>query len=268
MCKVISACMNKGGVCKTSIITNLGAAIIATRPDKRVLIIDMDAQGNAAMAFGTNPGTFELSVYDVLTGSCGPREAIVNLATNLDMIPSNSAMNFFAFDVLRNIAKYPNPFALLRNVIDQLRDSYDYILVDTPPSLELIAGNVLTATDYVLIPFTPEKYAVHGLIHVVDAVEDFRKSHNPSLQIAGIVGAMVDTRTTLHSEMLQQARAYCARNELKMMDTIVTRSIRFANATAYDEQPAVWVDAGHPIVAAYFELLEEVLGVVSETHAR
>ncbi|WP_409276412.1 ParA family protein (plasmid) [Neobacillus sp. SCS-31] len=258
MSEVYAISMNKGGVGKTSLVTNLAGAITRVLK-KKVLIIDTDGQGNTSIAFGLKPDAFENTVYDVLLGEKDPKEAIVKVNELLDILPSNNDMNFLEFDILPNIQQYRQPFALLKNALAGIRDSYDYIFIDTPPSMGLVAGNVLAASDKVIIPFVAEMFAVSGLVRVVGAINDFKAKENPSLEVAGIVGMMVDSRTTLHSEMLQQARRYCVENNLLMYETIIPKSIRFANSTAYEGKPATWTDYNNPIVSAYYELMKEVI---------
>ncbi len=259
MAQIFSVAMNKGGVGKTSLITNLAAAISSQQPDKKVLIVDTDGQGNSALAFGRKPADFTSSVYHIFTGKKTIDDVKVKLSDNLYLVPANDEMNFLEFDVLTKIKEYKNVFGLLKAGIEPIRDEYDYIFIDSPPSLGLIFGNILAVADKVIIPFVPETFAVQGLIRIIESVNEFKEKSNPSLTLAGVVGMMVDTRTVLHSEMLSKARQYCSDRDYRMFDTVIPRSIRFANATAYSGQPAVWTDRSNPIVGAYYELVEEVL---------
>lgn len=258
MCEVYSVSMNKGGVGKTSLVTNLAGAI-TKQLKKKVLIIDTDGQGNSSIAFGLNPQDFENTVYDVFVNNKPASEVIVPINEYLDIIPANNDMNFLEFDILPNIKQYEQPFHLLKKALDEVKDSYSYILIDTPPSMGLVAGNVLAAADKVIIPFVPETFAVSGLVRIMEAIDDFKSRENPSLEVAGIVGMMVDSRTTLHTEMLQQARRYCLENDLPLFETIIPKSIRFANSTAFEGLPATLTDYNNSIVKAYFELMKEVL---------
>ncbi|MEH7440494.1 ParA family protein [Neobacillus drentensis] len=260
MAEIYAISMNKGGVGKTSLVSNLAGAI-TKKLKKRVLIIDTDGQGNTSIAFGLKPHDFENTIYDVLTGEKTAKEVIVSVNEYLDVLPANNDMNFLEFDILPNIQQYAQPFSLLKKALEDVKDSYSYIFIDTPPSMGLVAGNVLAASDKVIIPFVPEMFAVSGLIRVIEAIDDFKSKENPALEVAGIVGMMVDSRTTLHSEMLQQARKYCVENDLTMFDTTIPKSIRFANSTAYEGKPATWTDYNSPIVAAYFDLMKEVVGI-------
>ncbi|MCP3765054.1 ParA family protein [Domibacillus sp. A3M-37] len=257
MAEIYAVSTNKGGAGKTSLVTNLAGAIVK-QSDKKVLIIDTDGQGNTSIAFGLSPHEIEDTIYDVLLGIKEAKDVIIEVTEQLHVLPSNNDMNFLEFDILPNLQKYSDPFNLLKKAINSVRDEYDYIFLDTPPSMGLVAGNVLAVSDQVIIPFVPEMFAVSGLVRVIQAIEDFKGKVNPSLKVAGIVGMMVDSRTTLHSQMLQQARRYCLENDLVLYETIVPKSIRFANSTAYEGKPATWTDANNQIVSSYFELMKEV----------
>lgn len=257
MGKVFSVSMNKGGVGKTSLLTNLGAALSKT--GKKVLIVDTDGQGNVSVAFGLNPVTFENTIYDVMLGKIKLKDTIISIVDNLDIVPANDDMDFLDFDILPNLKIYDNPFRLLGKHIDEVRDQYDYILIDTPPSLTLIAGNVFSCVDHVLIPFVPEIFGVKGIIRIIKSIEGFKERENPDLKIAGVVSMMVDGRTNLHSKMLQQAKEYCQEKGINIFETVIPKSIRFANATAYDGKPAVLTDGTNTMVSSYFNLMQEVI---------
>ncbi|KAA8757778.1 ParA family protein [Paenibacillus sp. UASWS1643] len=250
---------NKGGVGKTSFVTNLAAAIVLKKPKARVLIVDTDAQGNAALAFGKTPKSFENTIYEVMAGGESIEAVRINLMDRLDLVPSNVDMDFLDFDVLTNQDRYKRPFNLLQEPLERIRAQYDYIFIDTPPAMGLVAGNVLVAADRVIVPFAPETFAVAGIVRVLEAINDFKEKQNSALQIDGMVGMMVDSRTVLHSEMLAQARKYCHENGYHLYETIIPRSIRFAASTAYEGKPAVLSDSDNHIVAAYFKLMTEVL---------
>lgn len=257
MDKAFAVLMNKGGVGKTSLVTNL-AALLADE-GKRVLIVDVDGQGNASLAFGQVPNQHAYTVADVFLGKLELDAVTVNLVNGLDLVPANDDMNMLEFEVLTKLKTYPQPFQLLAPAIREARKRYDYILIDTPPAMGLVAGNVLAAADQLLIPFVPEVFGVQGFMRVIEAVKEFEEQQGKAAQIRGVVGMMVDQRTSLHREMMGQARDFCQRNGIRLFDTLIPRSIRFASATAYERKPAVWTDKNHPVVDAYRELLNEVM---------
>ncbi|MGP6151680.1 ParA family protein [Priestia flexa] len=257
MAKVIAVSTNKGGVLKSSIVSNLAGVL--SKEGKKVLIIDTDNQGNASISFGENPDNFELTLYDVLLEGIEPKKAIVNVHKNIDILPSNDDMGFFEFDVISQLDKFKKPLSLLKNAIQKIEKKYDYYLIDCPPNLGMILGNVLNISDEVIIPFQPEVYSMRSLQKILKQIDDFKEKHNPSLKVAGVVGTLVDSRTTLHSEVLQQCRKFCYEKNIKMLDTIIPKSVRFANAVAYEKKPATLVEnRSNNLINSYYSLYEEV----------
>lgn len=257
MARKIAISTNKGGVLKTSIAVNLAGII--SKEKKRVLIIDTDNQGDVVVSFGKNPDVYEKSVYDVLVDGFDIRKAIVKkVYKNIDILPSNDDMDFFEFDVLTKINQYPEPFHLLKNKIEYIDHLYDYIIIDTPPNLGLVQGNVLTATDEVIIPYQPEIYSMRSLVKILNSIISFREKHNPSLKIAGVVGTLVDMRTTLHTESLQECRKYCYANNVRMLETVIPRTIRYANSVAYERLPATLSMKNKELIKSYIDLWKEI----------
>lgn len=270
MPEIIAVTMNKGGCGKTSVIANLGGALTRIHR-KKVLIVDTDGQGNASIAFGmVQPNDLENTVYDVIMGKAKPEDVIWKVEDEeyrelLHILPANKDMNFLEFDILPNLHKFGgDPFRILKNSLGDFLNQYDYVLIDTPPSMGLVAGNVLALADKVIIPFAPETFGVNGLINVIEGVNDFKRDTNPDLKIAGVLGMMVNSRTWLHGELLQKARQYCESKNIKMFETVIPSSIRFANATAAEGKPATWTKerkrgGKEDVITAYFDLLNEVI---------
>jgi chromosome partitioning protein len=255
MGKVWAISTNKGGVLKTSITTNL-AGVLSSK--NRVLIIDTDNQGNCLLSFGKNPDAVKTTLYDVIVQGVAAEKAIVNVYKNIDILPANDDMAFFEFDVLSEPKKYPNPFRLLRDRLQTLKTKYDYVLVDTPPNLGLTQANVLCFVDQVLIPFQPESYSMRSLVKMIKAIDDFREKHNPKLSVLGVLATLVDMRTNLHTQTLQECRAYCKNRNINMFDAIIPRTVRYAASVAYDRLPATLADPKHLTAKNYYELIEEV----------
>lgn len=256
MGRVIAISTNKGGVLKTSITVNL-AGVLANKK-KRVLIVDTDNQGNCLLSFGRNPDAEHGTIYNVLVDGMKPSDAIQTVYKNIDVLPANDDMTFFELDVLSNPKKFPQPFQLMRKQLAQIRKAYDYILIDTPPNLGLTQANVLSFADSVIIPFQPEQYSMRSLVKIVKAIGDFKDKQNPALTISGVVATLVDSRTVLHSQILQECRKYCAANQIHFFDTVIPRTVRYAANIAYERLPTTLADAKHQAATAYNELYKEV----------
>lgn len=256
MAQVWAVSTNKGGVLKTSLTTNL-AALLSEKA--RVLIVDTDNQGNCMVSFGRNPDQADPTIYDLLLKNTTAKKAIVNVYKNIDMLPANDDMCFIDFDVIGNLKKYKAPFSLLKDALQPVQDDYDYILIDSPPNLGLVQGNILSAADRVLIPFQPEPFSMRSLVKILKAIKDFKEKHNPALSILGVVPTLVDSRTNVHSDILQECRKYGAQNGITVFKTVIPRTVRFAASIAYDGKPAT-LTSHRKDVPYYDELLQEVLG--------
>lgn len=257
MTRKIAISTNKGGVLKTSITVNLAG--ILSRDGKRVLIIDTDNQGNTLLSFGINPDDLENTIYNILVDGLDIKKAIIkDVHENIDILPSNDDMGFFEFDILTKIQQYPQPFELLKNKLREVESLYDFIIMDTPPNLGLTQGNALTATDEVLIPFQPENYSMRSLVKILSAIQSFKEDHNPSLKVLGVIATLVDQRTVLHSQVMQECRRYCYENNIKMFETVIPRTIRYASSIAYEGLPATLTEKNNNLIQAYIDLKEEI----------
>lgn len=254
---IIAVNNNKGGVLKTTTVTNL-AGVLATQK-KKVLIVDADNQSNVSLSFGKNPDTFRTSLYDVLTSSLPAEDAIIPVHKYIDMLPSNRDLISFEFDVIGEIKRYPEPFSLMKNALKHLKEQYDVILIDTPPSLGLMNGNVFSFAEKVLIPYAPELYSMRSLIEVVDTIREFKESYNPSLDILGVLRTLVNNQTVLHSDIIKETNQYALNNNIQVFDTIIPRTIQFSNAVSYAKVPASLLPKRKRDKAdLYFELWKEI----------
>ncbi|PFW43822.1 ParA family protein [Priestia megaterium] len=259
MGKVFTVAMHKGGVGKTSLLTNIVGALNVTEPSKKILILDTDGQANSAMAFGLSTKKFETGTHNLFMQNKNIKECIYNISENIDLIPATDEMDFIEFDVLMDKDLRKEPFSLLDKAIEEIKDSYDYIFVDTPPSLSLIMGNALKIADEVIIPFQPEPFGVRGIKKIIETIAELGQAFEKKVKILGVVGMLVDRRTELHSVLLADARKFCDKNDIKMFETVIPKSIRFANATAFEGKPATMIEKRHELIDAYYSLLEEIL---------
>ncbi|WP_214771292.1 ParA family protein [Exiguobacterium sp. s133] len=266
--KVIAVSSNKGGVLKTSVTTNL-AGVIANK-GKRVLIIDVDSQSNVALTFGQNPDEFKYkvkhTVFDLLTADhtsefkLDPADAIMTVDKNIDLMATNDDMVAFEFTVLEDPNKFSfeRRFFLLKEIVDELRELYDFILIDTPPNLGLTQGNVLTASDGILIPFQPETYSMRSLIKILKVFREFKEDNNSMLEIIGVVPTMVKENTMIHRNVIMMLRDYGQIHGIRIARNHIPNSIQYSTSVGYDERPITISKPKDKLSRVYFELVKEL----------
>lgn len=262
--RVIAVSSNKGGVLKTSVTTNL-AGVLANK-GKRVLIIDVDSQSNVALTFGINPDEYEEKVkhtiFDLLTATepLDPTNAILTVDKNIDLMATNDDMIAFEFTVLENLQKFSveRRFFLLKGIVDSLRELYDFILIDTPPNLGLTQGNVLTASDGIIIPFQPETYSMRSLLKSINVFREFKEDNNGNLEIIGIVPTMVKENTMIHRNIIVMLREYGQMNGIKVARNHIPNSIQYAASVGYEERPITISKPKDKLAKVYVDLEKEL----------
>lgn len=249
----------KGGVLKTTIAVNM-AGVLA-KEGKKVLIVDMDSQGNVLVSFGKNPDKIKYSTYDVLMGNLQGddiEKAFISVHKNIDVLSANDDMLDFDFEVIPNKERFPRPFNLLKESMSHFLYDYDVIIIDTPPNFGLIQGNALMFANRVIVPFQPESYSMRALVKIIESVDHFAKQYNKDLQLLGIVATLVDMRTSLHCEIMESVRKFCRKNDIPLMHTIIPKSIRYAASISYQKKPMTLAKPNHQLSEHFFELYEEV----------
>lgn len=247
--KVIAIANQKGGVGKTTSSVNLAASLAATK--RSVLLIDLDPQGNATTGSGVDKHTLEYSANEVLTNQCKPKDAIVRCEEALfDLVPSNGDLTEAEVTLMHmEMREYR-----LRMALEQIKHQYDYILIDCPPSLNMLTLNAMVAANSVLIPMQCEYYALEGLSALVSTIEQVRDTVNPTLEIEGLIRTMYDGRSRLAIDVAAQLREHFGD---KLFNTVIPRNIRLAEAPSHG-MPALLYDRYSNGAKAYLVLAGEL----------
>ncbi len=256
MAKVISLVNQKGGVGKTTTSINLAAAL--GKENKKVLLIDLDPQSNATTGLGLNSNDFEHDIYDVITGRCAIEEAIIKTEfENLAVIPAT--LNLAGIDVefvkrmLEDNTFHQNE--QLKNAINKIRNAFDFIVIDCQPSLGLGTMNALVSSDSVIIPVQCEFYALDGITQLLNSIIMVQSGMNPSLSIEGVLLTMLDGRTNIGLEVIEEIRKYF---KDKVFNTIIPRLVRLVEAPSHGK-PINEYDPTSRATEAYHNLAVEVI---------
>ncbi|MBS4207163.1 AAA family ATPase [Bacillus sp. FJAT-50079] len=247
--KIISIANQKGGVGKTTTSVNLGACLAYI--GKKVLLIDTDPQGNATSGAGVDKGEVHQCIYDVLVDDVKIKEIIKETAVeNLHVAPATIQLAGAEIELVPTISREVR----LKRAVDEIKDQYDYIIIDCPPSLGLLTINALTASDSVLIPVQCEYYALEGLSQLLNTVRLVQKHLNHHLMIEGVLLTMLDARTNLGIQVIQEVKKYF---QNKVYRTIIPRNIRLSEAPSHG-QPIIVYDPKSRGAEVYLELAKEV----------
>lgn len=247
--RVIAVANQKGGVGKTTTAVNLAAAL--ARLGKRVMLVDMDPQGNATVSLGIDKTALEASVYELLTDEADLTEVIAHSeAAGVDVLPANGDLTAAEVDLLEETL---GP-GRLRAVLAPIRADYDAIVIDCPPTLNMLTLNALVAADGVLVPVQCEYFALEGLSALMETIETVQQRLNPDLQIDGLLRTMYDRRNNLANDVSNELVAHFG---LKVLTTIVPRNVRLAEAPSYG-QSILDYDAHSTGAMAYLALANEL----------
>ena len=256
MGKAISLVNQKGGVGKTTSSINLSASLAVL--GKKVLLIDLDPQGNTTTGVGINKGEIERSIYDVLIGECKITEAIIKTRyKNLYVIPATiniAGLEYELIEKSNNDTSFKKGEQLKISLMD-IKDSFDYIILDCPPSLSLITTNALAASNSVIIPVQCEFFALEGITQLLKTIMLSQKTLNPTLDIEGVLLTMLDSRTNLGFEVVEDIRKFFKE---KVYNTIIPRLVRLTEAPSHGE-PIIAYDPKSRGSEAYLNLAKEVI---------
>ena len=250
MGRIIAIANQKGGVGKTTTSINLSASLAAK--GKKVLVIDTDPQGNTTSGFGIEKNELENTIYELILGECSIRDCIISdIIKNVSVVPSN--VNLAAAEI--ELIGVDKKEFILKNEVDYVKDDYDYIIIDCPPSLNMLTINSMTTADSVLVPIQCEYYALEGLSQLIHTINLVKERLNPDLRIDGVVFTMYDSRTNLSMQVVENVKQNLNQ---KVYNTLIPRNIRLAEAPSYG-MPINMYDQKSAGAEAYMQLAEEVI---------
>jgi len=256
MAKVISLVNQKGGVGKTTTSINLAAAL--GKEGKKTLLIDFDSQGNATTGLGYNNGDFTHDTYEIMTGACTVEEGIIKTKfKNLSLIPSTINLAGVDVEFVKNMLenKEFRQNEQLRNALSSIQDKYDYIIIDCQPSLGITTMNALVASNSVIIPIQCEFYALSGVAQLLNSIIMVQSNMNPELRIEGVLLTMLDGRTNIGLEVIEEVRKYFKN---KVFNTIIPKLVRLVEAPSHGK-PISDYDPTSRATLAYQNLAKEVI---------
>ena len=250
MGRIIAIANQKGGVGKTTTSINLSACL--AEKGKKVLVIDTDPQGNTTSGFGIDKNDLENTIYELILGECSIGDCIIkNIIENVSVVPSN--VNLAAAEI--ELIGVDRKEYILKREVDYIREEYDFIIIDCPPSLNMLTINSMTTADSVLVPIQCEYYALEGLSQLIHTINLVKERLNPNLTMEGVVFTMYDSRTNLSSQVVENVKQNLNQ---RIYNTLIPRNIRLAEAPSYG-MPINLYDSKSAGAEAYMQLADEVI---------
>jgi chromosome partitioning protein len=252
MGRIVTVANQKGGVGKTTTAVNLGASLAAA--ERTTLVVDIDPQGNATSGLGIDPNALQTSSYDMIIGACTPGEAILSSALDyLDLLPASRDLAGAEIELVDADRRELR----LSDALQSLRDQYEFIVVDSPPSLGLLTLNALCAADSVIVPLQCEYYALEGLGRLIETISIIRRNLNPTLELDGILLTMFDGRTSLSNQVAREVRDNF---DGRVFKTVIPRNVRISESPSFGK-PVILYDARSRGSEGYLEFAREYMEI-------
>lgn len=250
MGKIMAVVNQKGGVGKTTTTVNLGACL--ANLNHKVLLVDIDPQGNASSGVGVDKSLLERCIYDLLIHDEPIRNVVMHTKiNNLDILPATIDLAGAEIELVSSMSREFR----LKTALNEVKDQYDYVLIDCPPSLGLLTVNALAAADFVFVPIQCEYFALEGLGQLMRTIQIVQKHLNPRLEINGVVLTMFDARTNLAQQVIEEVKNHF---QDRVYETIIPRNVRLSEAPSFGE-PIITYDPGSKGAQAYMSLAREVI---------
>lgn len=251
MAKIIAIANQKGGVGKTTTSINLSACL--AEKGKKVLVIDTDPQGNTTSGFGIDKNNLDDTIYELILGECSINDCLIkNVIENISVVPSN--VNLAAAEI--ELIGIDKKEYILKREVEYIKNEYDFIVIDCPPSLNMLTINAMTTADSVLVPIQCEYYALEGLSQLIHTINLVKERLNPDLEMEGVVFTMYDSRTNLSTQVVENVKQNLNQ---KIYNTLIPRNIRLAEAPSHG-MPISQYEPKSAGAEAYMLLAEEIIG--------
>ncbi|MGF2618451.1 ParA family protein [Rossellomorea vietnamensis] len=256
MTRIFSVFSAKGGVLKSTTSNAIGS--IANMNGKRALLIDLDSQSNQRQIYGIQEP--KVGTKEVLLGEVKPEDAVVNIHSNLDLIPSTFNMSLFQYEILTNIETYPNYLYLIQESLGEFIQQYDVVVFDCPPNFSIETLNTyLVEGIEVIIPVQPEGFSVQGIKETIGAIERYR-TKNPSLKITGLLTTLYDRRSKHHAEIFEMVKKFASMKSIRCFDTVITKSVKVPETIYEYSLPIMEVDEKHAVTKQFKSFYKELMG--------